>query len=73
MFPASSILIASISVLLAALYFTFNPTQVEEMAALASRSVVKKVLAVETAEGAGATVRRSIGTMSLRNLSPFLM
>uniref|UniRef100_A0A0W0F8Y3 Pirin domain-containing protein n=1 Tax=Moniliophthora roreri TaxID=221103 RepID=A0A0W0F8Y3_MONRR len=38
-----------------------------------SRSVVKKVLAVETPEGAGALVRRSIGSMNLRNLSPFLM
>ncbi|KAH9951063.1 RmlC-like cupin domain-containing protein [Amylocystis lapponica] len=38
-----------------------------------SRQVVKKVLAVETAEGDGAVVRRSIGTMQLRNLTPFLM
>ncbi|KAG8728666.1 hypothetical protein FRC12_021585 [Ceratobasidium sp. 428] len=38
-----------------------------------SRSVVKKVYAAETPEGAGAIVRRSIGSMSLRNLSPFLM
>ncbi|KII88579.1 hypothetical protein PLICRDRAFT_111207 [Plicaturopsis crispa FD-325 SS-3] len=38
-----------------------------------SRSVVKKVLAVETAEGVNVIVRRSIGGMSLRNLSPFLM
>lgn len=38
-----------------------------------SRNVVKKVLAVETPEGAGALVRRSIGSMNLRNLSPFLM
>lgn len=38
-----------------------------------SRSVVKKVLAVETPEGAGALVRRSIGSMALRNLTPFLM
>lgn len=38
-----------------------------------SRNVVKAVPAIETAEGAGATVRRSIGTASLRNLSPFLM
>ncbi|EKM82723.1 hypothetical protein AGABI1DRAFT_82463 [Agaricus bisporus var. burnettii JB137-S8] len=38
-----------------------------------SRSVVKKVLAVETPEGAGARVRRSIGSMTLRNLTPFLM
>jgi hypothetical protein len=38
-----------------------------------SRNVVKKVLAVETPEGAGALVRRSIGSTNLRNLSPFLM
>ncbi|KAF9532934.1 RmlC-like cupin domain-containing protein [Crepidotus variabilis] len=38
-----------------------------------SRQVVKKVLAVETPEGAGALVRRSIGSMTLRNLTPFLM
>lgn len=55
-----------------------------------SRTVTKKVLAVETPEvsyiieyryivltsdkqGAGALVRRSIGSMTLRNLSPFLM
>jgi CRISPR/Cas system CMR-associated protein Cmr1 (group 7 of RAMP superfamily) len=38
-----------------------------------SRSVKKAVLAIETAEGVGAKVRRSIGSMSLRNLSPFLM
>jgi len=45
-----------------------------EMAlASVSRSVVKKVLAVETPEGAGALVRRSIGSMKLKNLTPFLM
>ncbi|EMD38504.1 hypothetical protein CERSUDRAFT_82776 [Gelatoporia subvermispora B] len=38
-----------------------------------SRQVVKKVLAVETPEGDGALVRRSIGSMKLRNLTPFLM
>ncbi|TNY23077.1 RmlC-like cupin domain-containing protein [Rhodotorula diobovata] len=38
-----------------------------------SRSVVKAVLARETPEGAGAIVRRSIGTPELRNLTPFLM
>jgi hypothetical protein len=45
----------------------------EPMMAAISRSIVKKVYAVETAEGAGAVVRRSIGSMGLRNLSPFLM
>ncbi|GAA5889142.1 hypothetical protein JCM8208_007780 [Rhodotorula glutinis] len=38
-----------------------------------SRSLVKTVLARETPEGAGAIVRRSIGTPALRNFSPFLM
>ncbi|CEH16673.1 PIRIN [Ceraceosorus bombacis] len=38
-----------------------------------SRRVVQEVPAVETPEGAGAVVRRSIGTPALRNLSPFLM
>jgi len=37
-----------------------------------SRSVIKKVLAIEQGEGAGARVRRSIGTAGLRNLTPFL-
>ncbi|TFK88697.1 hypothetical protein K466DRAFT_488422 [Polyporus arcularius HHB13444] len=38
-----------------------------------SRSVVKKVEVVETEEGAGAVVRRSIGSQQLRNVTPFLM
>jgi len=38
-----------------------------------SRHVIKSVLAIETPEGAGALVRRSIGSMNLRNLTPFLM
>lgn len=38
-----------------------------------SRNVVRKVLAIETPEGAGPLVRRSIGSMNLRNLTPFLM
>lgn len=38
-----------------------------------SRSVEKKVRSIETGEGAGAVVRRSIGTPALRNISPFLM
>lgn len=37
------------------------------------RAIRKVFLAVEQSEGAGARVRRSIGTPSLRNLSPFLM
>jgi len=42
-------------------------------AANVSRTVIQKVLAIETAEGAGARVRRSIGSAGLRNLTPFLM
>ncbi len=37
------------------------------------RAVRKAFLAIEQAEGAGARVRRSIGTPQLRNFSPFLM
>jgi uncharacterized protein (UPF0147 family) len=37
------------------------------------RNIRKVFLAVEQAEGAGARVRRSIGTPQLRNFSPFLM
>jgi redox-sensitive bicupin YhaK (pirin superfamily) len=38
-----------------------------------TRGIAKVFEAVEQAEGAGATVRRSIGTPKLRNFSPFLM
>ncbi|KAJ7258750.1 RmlC-like cupin domain-containing protein [Mycena haematopus] len=38
-----------------------------------TRAVTKKVLAIETPEGDGAMVRRSIGSAGLRNLTPFLM
>lgn len=37
------------------------------------RRILKSFLALSQAEGAGATVRRSIGTPALRSLSPFLM
>ena len=37
------------------------------------RAIRQVFLAVEQAEGAGARVRRSIGTPKLRNFSPFLM
>jgi len=78
------ILIGSIVLALISIYyyqlplaFNFNfkqssNEQPQEMASI-SRSVVKKVLAIEQAEGAGARVRRSIGTAGLRNLTPFLM
>jgi len=38
-----------------------------------SRAIQKVFLAIEQSEGAGARVRRSVGTPQLRNLSPFLM
>lgn len=38
-----------------------------------ARAIRKAFLAVEQSEGAGARVRRSIGTPQLRNFSPFLM
>ncbi|KAF2806641.1 uncharacterized protein BDZ99DRAFT_465437 [Mytilinidion resinicola] len=37
------------------------------------RKIAKTFLAIEQSEGAGARVRRSIGTPRLRNFSPFLM
>jgi redox-sensitive bicupin YhaK (pirin superfamily) len=37
------------------------------------RRIQKSFLAIEQSEGAGARVRRSIGTPQLRNFSPFLM
>jgi hypothetical protein len=37
------------------------------------RAIRKVFLAIEQAEGAGARVRRSVGTAQLRNFSPFLM
>jgi hypothetical protein len=42
-------------------------------AKLLPRLIRKSVLAIEQSEGAGARVRRSIGTPQLRNFSPFLM
>ncbi|KAK3186931.1 RNA pol II transcription cofactor [Lecanicillium sp. MT-2017a] len=43
------------------------------MSAAVPRTIRKVFLAAETAEGVGATVRRSIGTPHLRNFTPFLM
>ena len=37
------------------------------------RAIRKAFLAIEQSEGAGARVRRSIGTAQLKNFSPFLM
>jgi hypothetical protein len=45
----------------------------EPLTTTAPRKIHKAVHAIEQAEGAGARVRRSIGTPQLRNFSPFLM
>ena len=54
-----------------------NMTTATDAAAAAAkaipRAIRKSFLAVEQSEGAGARVRRSIGTPQLRNFSPFLM
>lgn len=58
---------------------TLNPSQsiVNSTAQMsftgAARKVGRVVKAIEQSEGAGARVRRSIGTQQLRNFSPFLM
>ncbi|KIJ44108.1 hypothetical protein M422DRAFT_30627 [Sphaerobolus stellatus SS14] len=73
--------IASFFVLLCAYLFhlktsliTLSQPAISELQDMSvSRQVVKRVFAVEQAEGVGARVRRSIGSMPLRNLSPFLM
>jgi hypothetical protein len=45
----------------------------EPLTTVAPRKIAKSFLAVEQSEGAGARVRRSVGTPKLRNFSPFLM
>ncbi|KAG6820605.1 hypothetical protein H0H93_014521 [Arthromyces matolae] len=63
-------------VVITALALLLSPhpdSRISSRAMSLSRSVVKKVLAIETPEGDGALVRRSIGSMKLRNLTPFLM
>ncbi|KAF7357393.1 Pirin domain-containing protein [Mycena sanguinolenta] len=53
---------------------TYTPSTIQTMStASVTRAVTKKVLAIETPEGDGAMVRRSIGSAGLRNLTPFLM
>ncbi|XXG97450.1 hypothetical protein Hte_003751 [Hypoxylon texense] len=52
----------------------YNPEEKLVATAMSVPRAIRKVfLAVEQAEGAGARVRRSIGTPQLRNFSPFLM
>lgn len=49
----------------------FAPTKAANMSV--PRAIRQAFLAIEQSEGAGARVRRSIGTPKLRNFSPFLM
>lgn len=49
-----------------------SKSEVPEIMSVA-RGIAKVFKAVEQSEGAGARVRRSIGTRNLRNFSPFLM
>ncbi|KAK4667078.1 RNA pol II transcription cofactor [Podospora pseudopauciseta] len=51
-----------------------TPAQLATMSRITlPRRILKTLLAKQQSEGAGATVRRSIGTPSLRSLNPFLM
>lgn len=50
-----------------------SDTHLEVTAMSVARTIRKVFEAIEQAEGAGARVRRSIGTPQLRNFSPFLM
>ncbi|OCK82674.1 RmlC-like cupin [Lepidopterella palustris CBS 459.81] len=49
------------------------PLTDEALTTLSPRKISKSFLALSQSEGAGARVRRSIGTPKLRNFSPFLM
>ncbi|KAI9891657.1 MAG: hypothetical protein M1814_002592 [Vezdaea aestivalis] len=49
------------------------PTEESETMTTIPRAIRKAFLALEQSEGVGARVRRSVGTASLRNFSPFLM
>lgn len=50
-----------------------DPSLSKPLAQATPRGIAKNFLAIEQAEGAGARVRRSVGTPRLKNLSPFLM
>jgi redox-sensitive bicupin YhaK (pirin superfamily) len=49
------------------------PPNDEPLTTTSPRTIAKTFLAIEQSEGAGARVRRSVGTPKLRNFSPFLM
>ncbi|GMF56105.1 hypothetical protein BVG19_g5083 [[Candida] boidinii] len=51
-----------------------NTTKVmNKLKMVSPRSILKFMLCMEQGEGVGAKVRRSIGTMGMRNFTPFLM
>lgn len=64
-------------ILIISLIFFVNKTNSEEVVdntkVMGKRSALKLVHAAEQAEGAGARVRRSIGTMNNRKFNPFLL
>jgi len=73
LYPAPALLPSpTLSAVIPEVNYSANKLEYVAMSSV-SRSVVKKVLSVETPEGDGALVRRSIGSMKLRNLTPFLM
>lgn len=79
--PTWILILTSLAILFIARFFTTESTthiasksEIEtKMSSKSSREIAKKVRSIETEEGAGAVVRRSIGTPALRNISPFLM
>lgn len=68
-----SLLACIAAVLLSSTLRSFSADRTSNHSEMIPRAIRMAFLAVEQAEGAGARVRRSIGTAKLRNLSPFLM
>ncbi|WVQ76275.1 hypothetical protein IAR50_005940 [Cryptococcus sp. DSM 104548] len=64
-----SVLVATVAFFYSFVFYNIN----NALDMSISRQVAKTVFAHEVSEGAGARVRRSIGTQQLRNLTPFLM
>ncbi|KAL6029535.1 RNA pol II transcription cofactor [Candidozyma auris] len=54
-------------------HFIFFSFFITTIIAMSQRTIQRIVPAIEQAEGVGARVRRSIGNMSMRNFTPFLM
>ncbi|KAK9468752.1 RmlC-like cupin domain-containing protein [Lipomyces arxii] len=54
-------------------FYTISEEQMALSNLTRPRAIAKMFTAIEQSEGAGARVRRSVGTAKLRNFSPFLM